>query len=108
MNRNSNRGLWVWGLLAALVAAAVGCGGYLASGEVVYASYAPPPDRVEVIGPAPGSEYVWIDGYWRWGGASYDWTPGRWVVVEQGRRNWQRGRWHHNRQGWFYQEGHWR
>ena len=107
MNTNSNRGLWVLGLLAALVAAAIGCGGYLASGDVVYVSYAPPPERVEVIGPAPGPSYLWMDGYWRWGGSSYDWTPGRWVVVEHD-RHWHHGRWHHNRSGWFYEEGHWR
>ena len=108
MNTNSNRGLWVWGLLAALVAAAVGCaGGYAATGNEVYASNAPPPDRVEIIGPPPGSQYLWVDGYWRWGGASYDWVPGRWVVVQQGQQ-WQPGRWRHNRYGWFYVQGHWR
>jgi YXWGXW repeat-containing protein len=108
MNTNTHGAPWVWGLLAALVAAAVGCtGGYAASGDEVYASYAPPPDRVEVIGPTPAPGYYWINGYWRWGGSSYDWTPGRWVVVEQG-RSWQRGGWHHNRQGWFYVQGHWR
>lgn len=107
MTTNSRKNPLAWGLVAALVAAGIGCGGYLASGDVVYASYAPPPERVEIVGPAPGPGYLWIDGYWRWGGASYDWVPGQWIVVEQG-RHWQRGRWHHNRNGWFYLEGHWR
>src|ERR1044071_8067425 len=107
MSTNTHKAPWVWGLLAALVAAVIGCGGYLASGDVVYASYAPPPGRVEVIGPAPGPQYFWMDGNWRCGGAAYHWVPGRWVVVAQSRL-WRRGRWHPNRNGWFYETGHWR
>lgn len=39
---------------------------------------APPPPRVEVIGVAPAQGYVWMGGYWRWGGGGYYWVPGYW------------------------------
>ena len=38
----------------------------------------PPPPVVEERGPPPERGYVWIDGYHRWDGDRYVWTPGRW------------------------------
>ena len=39
---------------------------------------APPAPRVEYPGLPPAVGYVWIDGYWNWGGNRYLWVPGRW------------------------------
>lgn len=39
----------------------------------------PPPPRVEVRGYPPVTSYVWIDGYWQWGGERHIWVPGRWA-----------------------------
>ncbi len=43
----------------------------------------PPPDKVEVIPPAPGAGYVWIQGHWLWHDNlnDYRWVPGRWEHV---------------------------
>jgi len=45
-------------------------------GTVVYS--APPPPRVEEYGPPPAVGYVWLGGYWRWGGERHEWVPGHW------------------------------
>lgn len=41
---------------------------------------APPPERVEVIVPAPYPEAVWVPGYWSWNRRhrEYRWVPGYW------------------------------
>jgi len=74
----------------------------------IYVERRPPPARVEVIGVAPGPGFVWIGGFWRWGGAEYAWVPGRWAARERGFRSWSPGRWRHGRRGWFWVEGRWR
>lgn len=44
----------------------------------------PPPDKVEVVPPAPGAGYVWIQGHWLWHNDlnDYRWVPGRWEHAE--------------------------
>src|SRR5260370_14288006 len=44
-------------------------------GTVVYT--APPPPRIEEYGPPPAVGYVWLGGYWRWGGDPHERRPGR-------------------------------
>lgn len=44
-----------------------GCGG----GYGYYASYPPPPARLEVYGVAPGPGFVWVTGYHAWRGGRY-------------------------------------
>jgi hypothetical protein len=40
----------------------------------------PPPDPIpELAPPSPGYDYVWINGYWDWGGADWTWYSGYWV-----------------------------
>lgn len=78
-------------LLAATLALA-GCA--VIPAEPVYGGYdpaysawtytAPPPVLQEYRGLAPMPGYVWIDGYWNWGGARYDWVPGRWEAPRPG------------------------
>ena len=75
---------------------------------VVYATYAPPAEQVEVIGVAPGPDYVWIGGHHEWRGGAYVWVSGRWAVRPHHRARWVRGHWRHNRYGWYWVEGHWR
>lgn len=75
---------------------------------VVYVRREPPPLRVEAITVSPGRGYVWMRGYWAWHHDDYLWVPGHWVVVPRGYAEWVPGRWTHDRQGWFYVEGHWR
>ena len=75
---------------------------------VMYLERRPPPARVEVVGVAPGPGFVWIGGFWRWGGAEYAWVPGRWAPRERGHRHWNAGHWRHTRRGWYWAEGRWR
>jgi hypothetical protein len=97
------------GALSLALAGLLSCGPPPPAG-VVYVERRPPPVRVEVLGPAPGPGYVRIDGYWRWGGADFTWVPGRWEQVDGGRghRKWERGRWKHHGNQWYWIEGHWR
>src|SRR4029077_11617467 len=40
----------------------------------------PPVARVETQTVAPGPNYVWTQGYWRWTGRDYVWVSGSWIV----------------------------
>jgi hypothetical protein len=73
-----------------------------------YVRVGPPAPIVEVHGVRPGAHYVWIPGYYRWGGAAYVWVNGRWTRPPRGRSAWVPGHWTHNRRGWFFVEGRWR
>jgi hypothetical protein len=75
---------------------------------VVYVRTRPPAAAVEVIGTAPGQEFVWIRGYHRWDGGTYVWVPGRWERRPRAGAVWVEGRWNHHRNGWYWVEGHWR
>jgi hypothetical protein len=74
----------------------------------VYVIRRPPPERVEVIGVAPGSGFVYVRGYWRYDRDDYVWVPGRWVAVERRYHEWVPGHWAHDRHGWYWVEGRWR
>jgi WXXGXW repeat (2 copies) len=41
---------------------------------------APPPTLQETVPPAPGSNYVWVEGRWVWRAAKkkFEWQPGYW------------------------------
>jgi len=75
---------------------------------VVYASEGPPPLRTEVVIAAPGSEYVWVPGYWNWGGSAYQWTTGVWIRPPNSGAVWVTPRWYHDKRGWYRVGGHWR
>lgn len=51
-----------------------------------YATMAPPPAQVEVIGAAPAPGFLWIGGYWGWVGGRHEWVPGRWEAPRPGYR----------------------
>lgn len=93
-------------LLTSVVLA--GCGSPPPEPGTVYAVREPPPRRTEVIVTRPGPDYAWVAGDWRWNGGDYEWQPGHWQAYESGRRHWAPGHWRHNRQGWYYVQGHWR
>ena len=95
-------------LAASLVlAAALACAHGGMSVGLTYTDRQPPPDRVEVIGVAPGAGYVWVGGHWSWQGNDFGWTPGHWVAVERGYRHWVPGHWQQRRHRWYWVEGHW-
>jgi hypothetical protein len=73
----------------------------------VFVRVGPPPYREEVIGVAPGPGFVWVRGYWQWGGSAYAWVPGRWVRPPYRHARWQAGHWRHRREGWYWVAGRW-
>jgi hypothetical protein len=49
--------------------------------QTVETEYLPPPPQSVESGPvgvAPGDQYFWIPGCWKWVGDRYVWRPGRW------------------------------
>ena len=70
---------------------------------------APPPAPIVEVRPvAPSGRHVWVDGYHRWDGHAYVWTPGGWRVHPRGRSAWVAGHYVHGSRGWYWVGGHWR
>ena len=74
----------------------------------VYVVREPPAERVEVIGAAPGREYVHLRGHYVVDRGEYLWVPGRWERIPRGRRSFVEGHWARAREGWYWVDGHWR
>jgi hypothetical protein len=77
-----------------------GCAGY-------YAETDPPASQVEVRVAAPGPNFFWVEGYWRWSSRQYMWVPGHWERSRP-RRVYNPGRWERNERGWRWHNGQWR
>jgi hypothetical protein len=69
---------------------------------------APPAPVREAAGRPPHRGYVWNDGYYRWEGRRYMWTPGRWVRPPHRNAVWVPHRWEHREHGYVMVPGHWR
>ena len=67
----------------------------------------PPRIAVERRAPRPSRDHVWVQGYQRWDGNAYAWTPGRWEQPPRRNAHWVAHRWVHQRDGWVMVEGHW-
>lgn len=72
----------------------------------VYVRVAPPAPRIEYRSYPPAVGYIWIDGYWNWGGVSYAWVPGRWVAPRPG-YVWVPHRWDRDGDRWRQNGGRW-
>ena len=68
----------------------------------------PPAPVVEVRGAPPERGFVWIDGYHRYEGGQYVWTPGRWERPPHPGAHWTAHHWVHRHGEWVLSEGHWR
>jgi hypothetical protein len=80
---------------------------YPVSGTVVMES--PPVDRVEVVGVAPGPDFIWIGGWWSWNGR-WCWNDGHWARPPHAHAVWSPGRWapHPHGRGFVWMGGRWR
>lgn len=88
--------------LALLVAAVTaGCAG------VASVSVPPPAAKVEVRSTAPGPDYVWVSGHWKWNGSRYVWVDGYWQKAKKG-SVWVDGHWKKTPKGHVWVKGHWR
>ena len=75
-------------------------------GEVV--AQAPPPDQYEDPGPPPAVGFVWVGGFWDYGGGHYVWRHGYWGRPGPGYHGWEHDRWVHTDHGYVHTRGHWR
>jgi hypothetical protein len=96
--------LWV-PLLAALSLPACAVRAGYGGGD---GSYAPPPPVVETYGAAPGAGFVWVNGYYNWGGSRYAWVPGRWQRPPRRNAHWESARWENHGGRYRFRQGHWR
>ena len=74
----------------------------------VFVRIGPPPIVVERPVASPGAGYVWQPGFHQWNGNSYAWRAGTWVQPPHRHSRWVAGRWVHERNGYYWQEGRWR
>ena len=51
---------------------------------VIVANTPAPAPRAEARPPAPGTGYVWQDGYWISRNGQYEWVPGHWETARAG------------------------
>lgn len=98
-------------LATALAAVAISLTGCVVApvGPPVYVEpvmMAPPPPRVEYLGPPPTVGYVWISGAWHWRGGRYEWGPGYWAPPRPGHR-WVPYRWERDGKHWRQHGGYW-
>jgi hypothetical protein len=68
---------------------------------------APPPLPVyeQPAIPAPG--YIWVPGYWAWGGDDYYWVPGTWVMPPYVGALWTPGYWGWVGDAYVFNVGYW-
>jgi hypothetical protein len=74
----------------------------------VYVRVAPPAAPIERRIAAPGPDFVWQPGYYRWNGRDYVWVEGRYERRPHARATWVAGHWAKARGGWYWVDGRWR
>ncbi|HMD29032.1 MAG TPA: hypothetical protein VKH13_10730 [Steroidobacteraceae bacterium] len=74
--------------------------------EVVVAR-PPPPLQVEVVPVAPGPNWIWQPGHWRWEHNEYVWRPGHYEKRPAATAYWVRPEWVARNGQWVFQPGHW-
>jgi|SRR5580704_17129940 hypothetical protein len=70
------------------------------------AAPSPPADTVQ--GASPGTNYVWVPGYYDWRGDHYVWNPGAWVMTPATTSVWVPAHWEPTAGGYTWVAGHWR
>jgi hypothetical protein len=77
-------------------------------GTMIDTTTPPPPPQAETMPIAPGPQYVWTRGYWSWGGNTWVWVRGNWVIRPRVGVVWVPGRWTWRRHGYVWVGGYWR
>jgi hypothetical protein len=90
--------------LAARAGVEIGIGINIPGPEIVVRT-APPVERYEVVGRAPGPGYIYIRGHWAWHHEHWEWISGRWELPANG-ATWVAGQWVARGNGWVWVEGH--
>jgi len=68
----------------------------------------PTSDTVVATSGRPGSDYVFIEGYYNWDGARYQWVPSAWVRAPQPSAVWVPAHWQPTTGGYVWVGGSWR
>ena len=56
---------------------------------------------------SPHSEYVWVDGDWRWHGGKYVYSNGYWTKPKA-HKVYVTGNWEHTNKGYYWKQGYWK
>jgi hypothetical protein len=67
----------------------------------------PPPMFWGPVGVPPGPGWVWIDGFYTWGGNNWMWQPGRWARPPHPGWVWRRPTYVRTRNGFRMHQGRW-
>ena len=73
----------------------------------VVVTEAPPAVKHEVVGVSPGTDYVWVRGYWLRNGPNWVWMPGHYERRPRSGVTWVQGHWDRTSPGWVWTPGHW-
>ncbi len=79
----------------------------IAQEEVIIVNQQPPVAKVEVVTAAPGDQYFWIPGYWKWQQNAWVWVPGQWIARPHPTAVWEPGSWAWRPTGWVWRPGRW-
>jgi hypothetical protein len=68
---------------------------------------APPRARTEKRSARPSPNHTWIGGYWEPQNEQWAWAPGRWEEPTVMGSRWVKPKYHHEKDGYHYEAGHW-
>lgn len=80
------------------------------SAQEVKSPLKPPIDVEKEVKPeAPGEDFIWIKGHWKWMGNKYAWINGYYVENKEG-QTWIDGSWQRtgNSVSWIFNDGYWK
>jgi hypothetical protein len=66
-----------------------------------------PPSPSEVVSVSPGTDYIWVKGYYNWDGSRYQWMPGTWVRASSPGAVWVPAHWQPSTGGYVWVQGAW-
>jgi hypothetical protein len=77
--------------------------------RTVVVTQEPPAPQTEIEGPSPGTDQVWIQGYWSHVHGNWVWMPGHWELRPRTGAVWVAGHWDKDPdgKGWIWTAGHW-
>jgi hypothetical protein len=75
--------------------------------STVIVTQAPPVPQVDAVIAQPGSQYVWLAGYWTWRDNQYQWMAGHWELPPGSNSVWTAPRWEQEGNAYRFHEGYW-